>query len=623
MLPFPIQARLPRLALLAPITLAAFLVACGGSDDPPAPEPVKTPVTLTLERIGGYDSGVFGKSAAEIPAFDAASRRAFVVNAAAGKVDVLDLANPTKPVKLGELDAGPLLPGAEINSVAVQDGLVAVAIQANPKTDPGRMALYQASDLKLISHVGVGALPDMLTFTPDGKTVLVANEGEPSDDYQIDPEGSVSVIDISKPEAPVVRTADFRAYNGREAELRANGVRIFGPKANAAQDLEPEYIAVAPNGKTAWVALQENNALATIDIASAKVTKITALGYKDHGLAGNEIDASDTDLKADIRSWPGVRGLYMPDAIAAYQAGGKTYLVTANEGDARAWGEDNPAYFEGDASQGFVEEFRVKHLINAKGWGGRKGDDLPAQLGAMAAGGLLNPDVFGYCGATAGNPGACRDDDLLGRLTITWTLGYRTDASGQPVLFNASGVPDAAGDRLMYDQLYTFGGRSFSIWNDAGQLVWDSGAEMEKFFASDSCKLGAKRDLPCKDFFNSNHEAGSSMDNRSDNKGPEPEGVAVGQIGDKSFAFIGLERTGGVMVYDITNPQAPFMVDYLNTRQDWTTKDPASVGAAAGDLGPEGLAFIPAEQSPSGEPLLLVGNEVSGTTSVLRLNLTY
>lgn len=615
----------PFKPVLLSLLVAGALAACGGGDNdpaPPAPEP--TPVSLTLQKIGSYDSGVFGKSAAEIPAFDAASKRAFVVNAAAGKLDVLDLANPAKPVKIGEIDAAAVLADAEINSVAVQDGLVAVAIQAKPKTDPGRMALYRAADLKLQGHVAVGALPDMLIFTPDGKTVLVANEGEPSDDYQIDPEGSISVVDVRDPTKPVARTAGFTAFNGQAAALRAQGVRLFGPGASVAQDLEPEYIAVAPDGKTAWVALQENNALARLDIASATVTAITPLGFKDHGLAGNEIDASDTDLKADIRTWPGVRGMYLPDAIAAYEAGGKTYLVTANEGDARAWGEDNEDYFNGDASKGFVEEFRVKHLINAKGWGGRLGDDLPPQLAALGAGGLLNPDVFGYCGATAGNPGGCRDDNELGRLTVTWTMGYRTDAAGLPVRFNAQGQPDPAGDRLMYDRLYAFGGRSFSIWDEAGQLVWDSGAELEKFFASDACKLGAARHIACKDFFNSNHEAGGSMDNRSDNKGPEPEGVAIGKIGDKTFAFIGLERMGGVMVYDISNPQAPQRVDYLNTREDWTTKNPATVAAGdLGDLGPEGLVFVPAAQSPNGSPLLLVGNEVSGTTAVFQLNLTY
>ncbi|MDO5692381.1 MAG: choice-of-anchor I family protein [Pseudomonadota bacterium] len=626
---------LPLHSVLTSMLLAASLVACGGDNDhppattPPTSEtpptaPEKTPVALSLEKIGGYNSNIFGKSAAEIPAFDAASKRAFVVNAAAGKVDVLDLTSPTQTTKLGEIDASAVLAGAEINSVAVHNGLVAVAIQANPKTDPGRVALYRASDLALLGHVAVGALPDMLTFTPDGKTVLVANEGEPSDDYQIDPEGSISVIDVSNPAAPTARTAGFTAFNGQEAALLTKGIRIFGPKATASQDIEPEYIAVSSDGKTAWVTLQENNALAKVDIASATVTAITPLGYKDHGVAGNELDVSDTDLKADIRTWPGVRGLYLPDSIASYQADGKTYLVTANEGDARAWGETNPDYFNGDTSKGFVEEFRVKHLINAKGWSGRKGDDLPAHLAATAAGGLLNPATFGYCGAIAGNPGACRDDNNLGRLTITWTMGYQTNPDGTPKLYTAAGVADPVnGNRLMYDHLYAFGGRSFSIWDDNGQLVWDSGAELEQFLASDACKVGAARDKLCKDFFNSNHEAGASMDNRSDNKGPEPEGVTVGKIGEKTFAFIGLERMGGVMVYDITNPKAPVRVDYINTREDWTTKDPSTVGAAAGDLGPEGLVFVPAAQSPNGKPMLLVGNEVSGTTAIYQLNLGY
>ncbi len=608
-----------RKSLAAAMMAAGLLVGCTGSDD----DDEVTPVSLQLVKIGGYASGIFGQSAAEIPAFDPASKRAFVVNAAAGKVDVLDLSDPTKPAKVGELSSAALLAGSEINSVAARAGIVAVAIQASPKTDNGRVAFYKASDLSLISHVEVGALPDMLIFTPNGKKVLVANEGEPSDDYQIDPEGSISIIDISKVSAPTVKTAGFAAFNGQEAALRAKGVRIFGPGANAARDFEPEYIAVSADGKTAWATLQENNALAKLDIATATVTDILPLGYKDHGMAGNEIDVSDTDRAANILAWPGVRGLYLPDAMASYKVAGKTYLVTANEGDARAWGEDSDAYWAGDASQGFVEEFRVKHLINKNGWAGRAGDDLPPQLNAMAGGGLLNPDVFQHCGALPGDPGACRADNNLGRLTVTWTQGYRQDANGNPVMFNAAGAEDPTGNRLMYDVLYAYGGRSFSIWDDKGALVWDSGADMERFFASDACKAGANRDIPCKTYFNSNHEAGDSLDNRSDNKGPEPEGVTIGTIGAKSYAFIGLERMGGVLVYDITNPQAPVRVDYLNTRQDWMTEDPATVLASAGDLGPEGLVFIAAKDSPNGKPLLLVGNEVSGTTAVYQLNLGY
>lgn len=634
-------ARLPAHRFAATLVMVAVLAACGGSDDPVPPvveTPVveATPIGLKLEKIGSYETDQYLVSAAEIPAYDAASKRVFVVNSQSGALDVIDLSDPTKPVFIQQLGAANF---GFVNSVAVQNGLVAVAIQAPVKTDPGRMVLYRASDLTLLGSVSVGALPDMLIFTPDGKTVLTANEGEPSDDYQIDPEGSISIIDISNPASMVVRTAGFGAFNGQEAALRAKGVRIYGPGASASKDFEPEYIAVSADGKTAWVALQENNALAKVNIATATVTDILPLGFKDHGVAGNELDVSDGDGKTiNIRTWPSVHGMYQPDAMTSYTVGGKTYLVTANEGDARAWGEDNPLYWgtkasattpaiPGDASKGYVEEFRVKHLINKNGWSGREFDDLPPQLKSMAAGALLNPLVFGYCGAVAGDPGACREDAQLGRLNITWTMGYQTNADGTPKMFTAAGAADPTGDRLMYDKLYSYGARSFSIWDENGKQIWDSGAEIEKFLASADCKLGTARNIPCADFFNSGHNEGDAKDSRSDAKGPEPEGVVVGTIGSRSFAFIGLERMGGVLVYDITNPFAPSRVDYLNTRDEWLsnprTEHAAGRLAAIGDLGPEGLVFVPAAESPNGKPLLIVGNEVSGTTVVMQLNLTY
>jgi hypothetical protein len=364
--------------------------------------------------------------------------------------------------------------------------------------------------------------------------VVVANEGEPNATYTVDPEGSVSIIDVSNVNRPTVRTATFTAFNGQAAALRAAGVRIFGPGASVAQDLEPEYVAVAEDGRTAWVTLQENNALAVVDLASATVTKIAPLGYKSHEGAGRGLDVSDRDNAIRIRPWP-VLGMYQPDAIAAYSAGGQTYLVTANEGDAR----DYPA-------AGFSEEERV--------------------------GGLLEPAVFtpARCG------GPCAGNANLGRLTVTRTLGK-----------NAQG---------RYAQLYAFGARSISVWNAAGQQVWDSGDELEQRTA---------QALPM--LFNAGHED-PTFDSRSDNKGPEPEGVVLGRLGAKTFAFVGLERVGGVIVYDVTTPAAPSFVTYVNTR-----------AGAGGDLGPEGLTFVRATDSPSKRPLLIVGHEVSGTTAIFEI----
>ncbi|HCE41898.1 MAG: alkaline phosphatase [Alcanivorax sp.] len=626
----------PWLAFGAGTLLATtLLTGCGGDSDndndvtPPAADP--TPSTVKLNFLGRHSSGQFDESAAEIPAYHAGSQRLFVVNANKGALDILSLADPANPTLEDTLLTDDISAGSEVNSVAVHGDLVAIAVQAGTKTDTGFLALYDATTLERVSFVPVGALPDMVAFTPDGHYVLTANEGEPNDDYSVDPEGSISVIDIRDPADPVEARATFTAFNGQQADLKAAGVRIYGPNANVARDLEPEYIAIADDSATAWVTLQENNALAKLDIASATVTDILPLGEKDLSLDGNGIDASDEDGEINIRTFDGVVGLYQPDAIHAYSAGGSTWLVTANEGDARAWGEDNDAYWgtegsgcAGDPSQGFVEEFRVKHLVHASGFDRRCGDDLPPQLRDLAAGGLLNPDTFGYCGATAGDPGDCREDEELGRLNITWTEGYRKDENGDPMLFTAAGVQDDAnGDRLMYDTLYAYGGRSFSIWDEDGGLVFDSGDAIERFLASDECMLGTQRSIPCKDYFNSGHDEGGAFDSRSDAKGPEPEGLTLANVGGSTFLFLGLERMGGILVYDVTNPAAPVRVEYLNTRDDWATEDTESVLPAAGDLGPEGLVFIPAEDAPGDTPLLVVGYEVSGTTAVYQVNLQY
>lgn len=610
----------------------AVLAGCNSSDKtepvaiPPVitPPAVQTPTTVNLSLLGRYSSDEYLTSAAEITAYDADSKRVFVVNAQSGAVDVLYLIDPANPVYLDTISAASIADNAVVNSVAVRNGLVALAIESSPKTERGFVAVYNAADLSLRGSIEVGAQPDMLTFTADGKFILVANEGEPSDDYQVDPEGSVSVISVSNPDVLFAATADFRAFNSKKAELQAAGVRIFGPNASVAQDLEPEYITVSADNNTAWIALQENNALAVLDISSAKITDIVPLGFKDHGLAANGLDASDrNDATINIRSWPGVLGMYQPDSIASYSVAGATYIVTANEGDARAWGETNPAYWNGDASKGFVEEIRFTHLFHKSGFTRRVGDDMPPQLIAMAAGALLNPEVFAYCGAAPGEPGACRSDNQLGRLTVSWVDGYRKHADGTPVLFNVNGVEDVNGDRLMYDNVYAYGARSFAIWSAAGALVWDSADFFERYLASDECRFGSARDIPCVTYFNSNHSAGNSFGNRSDNKGPEPEAVAVGSFGAKTFAFVGLERIGGVMVFDISTPAAPVFVDYLNTREDWTTANPGTVLSTVGDLGPEGITFVSAEASPNGKPLLVIGNEVSGTTTIYQIDLTY
>lgn len=587
-----------KISVLLTALLSVGLVACNDNNDNnnKSEQIEPTPETIKLSVLGHYKTNIFAESAAEIPAYDAASKRLFVVNAQKGLVDVLDASKPEQPIHIAELSARDYLADSEVNSVAVQNGIVAIAVQAKNKTDAGLVVFFNAKDLSFVSKVAVGSLPDMLTFSPNGKTVLVANEAEPNDDYSIDPEGSVSIIDIQDIKQPKASIADFRAWNSQKADLMSKGVRIFGPNATVAQDLEPEYITISGDSKTAWVTLQENNAIARIDIAQQKVTDIYPLGYKDHGVMGNELDVSDRDSKIDIKTWTGLVGMYQPDSIANYQVNGQTYLVTANEGDSREWLKDEDAYFAGNLAQGYVENIRMKHLFNSKGFNAE--GDYPAHLQKIAngvKGAKLNPVTFAYCGATATEAGDCRKDGNLGRLNIAWNMGYQTNADGSPKL-------DANG-RLIYDKLYAYGARSFSIWNTQGQLVWDSGSEFEK-----------KISELFPNYFNTDHEA-VSLDDRSDNKGPEPEGITLGTIGAKTFAFIGLERMSGVMVYDITTPMQPKFVEYFTTRNFVETDS-----AKQGDLGPEGLIFIAAKDSPNGKPLLVVGNEVSGSTAIYQVN---
>lgn len=520
--------------------------------DPMDPTDPTDPTSL-LVPIGTYETGVFDASAAEIVVYDPATQRLFVVNAQVPSVEVLDVSDPSNPTKLFDID--PSAYGAGANSVAVNNGIVAVAIEAEEKTDPGSVVFFDI-DGNFLNAVTVGALPDMLTFTPDGTKVLVANEGEPNDDYSVDPEGSISIIDLSGGVANLtqasVTTADFTAFNDQRDALVADGVRIFGLNATVAQDVEPEYIAVTGDSSTAYVALQENNALAVVDIASGAVTDILPLGFKDHSVV--PLDASDRDDAINITTYPNLFGMYMPDTISLYEAGGETYIVTANEGDARIRPdgdlEDEAGNIIAEEGVFFNEEARVKDLA-------------------------LDPVVFP-------NAAELQADEALGRLTVTTTLG------------------DANGDGL-YEELYAFGGRSFSIWDTQGNLVYDSGAELEQTIA----EL-----FPAE--FNSDNSENGSFDSRSDAKGPEPEGVTIGAVNGRTYAFIGLERFGGVITYDITNPAEAFFVDFVNNRD---FAGDAEAGTA-GDLGAEGLTFITAADSPNGSPLVVVANEVSGSTTV-------
>ncbi|RYD51921.1 MAG: T9SS type A sorting domain-containing protein [Sphingobacteriales bacterium] len=490
---------------------------------------------LQITHRGSYKVSGAGSSA-EITAWDSVSNRLYVVNSLNNKLHLLSFTNPGALTAIDSVDMS--VYGGGINSVAAYKGLIAVAVEATPKTANGKIVFLDTAG-RFLKEVPAGPIPDMICFSPNGRYVLTANEGEPESDYSVDPEGSITIVDLQNgvQNATAVNTG-FSAYNGQEAVLRSQGVRIFGVNATAAKDFEPEYITVNKTSDTAYVTLQENNALAVIHIPTQTVIAVRALGTVDHSLSGNALDVSDQNNRAVIANWP-VRGMYMPDAIASYNVNGQTYLITANEGDARDY-------------SALKEEARVAD-------GSYK----------------LDSTIF-------------RNQDLLkaahnlGRLTVTNKLGD-TDGDGD------------------FDVIYAFGGRSFSIWNAAnGTLAYNSGDRLEQITLADP----ALRRL-----FNVSN-SNIAFKDRSDAKGPEPEGVCIGSINDTAYAFVALERTGGFMAFNVTDPTAPVFEAYRNTRDTLT---------ATGDLGAEGILFISHKQSRDRKSYVITSNEVSGTVAVFEV----
>ena len=476
--------------------------------------------SVTFKQISSV-SVPGGTAAAEISAYDPSTKKLFTVNNSAGnnRIDVYDFSNHAAPVALPFINT--VIYGGFVNSVSVSNGKLAAAIEATTKTNPGKVLVFKTTDYAVLANVTVGSLPDMVTFSPDGNYILTANEGEPNDAYTIDPVGSVSIISVKDNYA--VTTLDFSAFAVREAELKAKGFRIFGKNASFAQDIEPEYVTVSENSKKAWVTLQENNGIALIDIDTKTIENIFPLGFKDYNAEGNTIDASDqpaaTPPIVDFKNWP-VKGMYLPDAIGVLPNNNVPFVFTANEGDSRAY-------------TGFNEERR---------------------LGSAAH--VFDPTVFPTA-ATLKLPAN------LGRLQSTTTLG---DIDGD-------------GD---YDELYSYGARSFSIWHGlTGELIFDS------------------KDIVDKEAF---HQ-GKYPDSRSDDKGCEPEGLALGRVGNNNLLFLGLERANAVMVFDVTNPRMPKYLQWLNA-----------------GVGPEGVLFVPANESPNGKSLLIVSCETDGTIKVYTTN---
>lgn len=488
---------------------------------------VKAESKSFIEKVASFSTGSSSEDggAAEIVKYNKDNNKFYVINGIMSQIHIVSLDNAS-----GTLNEDSII---NVKSFVEKDGFVygditsisinnerkeiAVSVQEQDYTKDGKIVIVDYDgNLKAIYECGVQ--PDMITYTPDSKYILTANEGEPREGVGegiVDPQGSVTIVNLESGES---KLATFKKFDDKRDELLNDNV-ILMKDAKPSVDLEPEYITVDSSSNKAYISLQEANSIATLDIESGEFVSVKGLGFKDHSQEGNEIDVVK-DKNINIKKEENLYGVYMPDGITLYEVNGKSYILTANEGDAREFGDFNA-----------VKEIKID---------GKKVE-------------VLDNSKF---------------------------------------------------DGLEEDKNYVLGGRSFSVWDaDTMELVYDSGSDFEKITAE-----------VYPDYFNSTNKS-VEIDNRSGKKGPEPEEVRVGVVGDKIYAFVGLERIGGVMAYDITDPNNISFKEYINTR-DFSSD-------MAGDVAPEGMDFIAAEDSQTGYPLLLVACEVSGTVAVMQINEGY
>ncbi|WP_343659433.1 choice-of-anchor I family protein [Chryseobacterium sp.] len=503
-------------------------------NDKPAPVPSHQ---IQLNYLGSFDPSGNNNSSTEIVVHDPSTQRLFTISSITDVFDIIDFSNPATPSVVKTVNMAPY---GGITSIAVKNGIIAAA---SPNTNPQQNGSVVFFDINgnFIKQVTVGALPDMVTFSPDGTKVVTANEGEPNDAYTIDPEGTISIIDISGGIGNLtqsnVTTLNFNGFESQLAALTATGLRKVRTNNTLSQDLEPEYVTISADSQKAWVTLQENNAVAEINLATKTITGIWGLGKKDMSLPGNGFDASDNNGEVLIANWP-VKAYYVPDAVQNYKVGNTHYIVTANEGD------------EKDLS-GYSERTTVG-----------------------AANYILDPVIFP-------NSSILKASHNLGRFRVSSATG-NTDGDSE------------------FEEIAALGARSFSIFNaDTRQIVYDSGDQFERYIAAYHPLI-----------FNADNES-NAVKSRSRAKGPEPEGIALGNINGQTYAFITLERTGGVMAYNITDPNNPTFTDYKHSR---------STSAYGGDNGPEGIIYIAPENTTTNKGYVIVANEISGTLSMYEVS---
>ena len=578
----------PRSLLIA---LSATVVACSGSSNSnnPPPPPQNPPSAVSLTLLSRYSSGQFGVGAAASVAYYGGNRTTLIANRHSNRIEVVSLTNPATPQMTAQIDASGDAATAlgramgAVAAVAAYDDTdatmdrdrIAVTVMGVGRTDNGAVVVYKAADRSRVAVLQTGVGPQAVAFSQDGRYVITADKGAPAPDYSVDPEGSISVVDLTPtPVAPAttapaaISVLDFRAFNvtgvtpipatSRETEIQADVRFTNRSGATRAHDFDPVAVTTAVNSR-AFVSLQENNAMATVALNPARIETIVGLGSKDFNTSTSSMDASDQDAGGALTARP-VRGFRQPGALLAFRNTDEVLLITANTGAPRML-------------PGLDETTRAATL-------------------------LLDSTVFPTAATLQQNAN-------LGRLIVSAAEG------NAPATGTGTGAVPQDPDR---ETIFTFGARSFSIIRTTGFPIFDSGNDFERVTLE---RLTTN--------FNSAANANGTGDTRSDDQGPAPKAVAIGQIDGAAFAFIGLSEVGGIMVYamDSTLRSARFL-EYKSDRTfNVAASNPDGNGdgapdsnPAAGDLGPSQMIFVPISASPTADSLLIVGNAVSGSTTV-------
>jgi len=459
----------------------------------------------------------------------------------------LDIVNFSNPSAPLAITSISLANYGGINSVVAHDSIIACAIEAVPAQNNGKVVFFDYNG-NYINQVEVGAMPDMITFDRNYTKLLTANEGEPDATYANDPVGSVSVIDLT-PGYAALTNANVTNIGFASFNGLETALRAQGIRVFSTS------ASVAQDFEPEYIAVSEDNSKAYVTLQENNALVII-------DLSTNAI-VSITAL--GYSSYNGASGNAMD---ASDQSG--AVLITGNLPVKGAYMPDAMTY----------------KTINGQGllFTANEGDSR--EFGSVIDANRISSATFNSLDATAfPDQSILRNNKFLGRLNA----------------LKFSGDTDGDGD---YDELHVMGGRSYSIWNaQTGSLVYDSKDLIEQITANNPT-FGA--------IFNASNATGvPALKNRSDDKGPEPEGVAVSTINGSTYAFVSLERIGGVMMFNVDNPSAPVFVGYANNR---------STTVSGPDLGAEGIIIISAADSPNGKTLVLLANEVSSTLSIYQIN---